>query len=42
MTEQETNANNILLGPFAQQMVNYSPIPVLSIQPKEIYEISTR
>lgn len=42
MTEQETNANNILLGPFAQQMVNYSSIPVLSIQPKEIYEISTR
>jgi len=42
MTEQETNASNILLGPFAQQMVNYSQIPVLSIQPKEIYEISTR
>ncbi len=42
MTEQETSANNILLGPFAQQMVNYSHIPVLSIQPKEIYEISTR
>lgn len=42
MTEQETNASNILLGPYAQQMVNYSHIPVLSIQPKEIYEISTR
>ncbi len=42
MTEQETNASNILLGPFAQQMVNHSPIPVLSIQPKEIYAISTR
>ncbi len=42
MTEQETNANNILLGPFAQQMVNHSSIPVLSIQPREIYEISTR
>lgn len=42
MTEQETDANNILLGPFAQQMVNYSHVPVLSIQPKEIYEISTR
>ncbi|HLN52284.1 MAG TPA: universal stress protein [Lentimicrobium sp.] len=42
MTEQETSANNILLGPFAQQMVNYSQIPVLSIQPKEVYEISTR
>jgi len=42
MTEQETNASNILLGPFAQQMVNHSPVPVLSIQPKEIYAISTR
>ncbi|MBW6491409.1 MAG: universal stress protein [Lentimicrobium sp.] len=42
MTEQETTASNILLGPYAQQMVNYSPVPVLSIQPKEIYSISTR
>ncbi len=42
MTEQETTASNILLGPFAQQMVNHSPFPVLSIQPKEIYSISTR
>lgn len=42
MTEQETTASNILLGPFAQQMVNYSSVPVLSIQPKEIIEISTR
>ena len=42
MTEQETNASNILLGPFAQQMVNHSPVPVLSIQPHEIYSISTR
>jgi len=42
MTEQETTASNILLGPFAQQMVNFSPIPVLSIQPREIYAISTR
>ncbi|MFH1119310.1 MAG: universal stress protein [Bacteroidota bacterium] len=42
MTEQETTASNILLGPFAQQMVNYSPVPVLSIQPKEIIAISTR
>lgn len=42
MTEQETTASNILLGPYAQQMVNHSPIPILSIQPKEIYSISTR
>jgi nucleotide-binding universal stress UspA family protein len=36
MTEQETTAKNLLLGPYAQQMVNHSPIPVLSIHPKEL------
>lgn len=36
MTEQETAAKNVLLGPYAQQMVNHSPIPVLSIHPKEL------
>ncbi len=36
MTEQETKAANLLLGPYAQQMVNHSPIPVLSIHPKEL------
>jgi nucleotide-binding universal stress UspA family protein len=35
MTEQETTATNILLGPYAHQTVNHSPIPVLSIHPKE-------
>jgi nucleotide-binding universal stress UspA family protein len=34
MTEQETPAN-ILLGPHAQQMINNSPIPTLSIHPQE-------
>ena len=34
MTEQETPAN-ILLGPHAQQMINQSPIPLLSIHPQE-------
>jgi nucleotide-binding universal stress UspA family protein len=34
MTEQETPAN-ILLGPHAQQLVNQSPIPVLSMHPQE-------
>jgi nucleotide-binding universal stress UspA family protein len=34
MTEQETPAN-ILLGPHAQQMVNQSPVPILSIHPVE-------
>ncbi len=31
MTEQETTAANLLHGPYASQMVNHSPIPVLSI-----------
>ena len=35
MTEQEKTAKNLLLGPYAQQMVNHSPIPVLSMHPKE-------
>jgi nucleotide-binding universal stress UspA family protein len=36
MTEQEISAKNLLLGPYAQQMVNHSPIPVLSIHPKDL------
>ncbi|HSW67637.1 MAG TPA: universal stress protein [Bacteroidales bacterium] len=33
MTEQETTTANLWLGPFAQQLVNRSPVPVLSIHP---------
>lgn len=35
MTEQERATKNLWLGPYAQQMVNHSPIPVLCIHPKE-------
>jgi nucleotide-binding universal stress UspA family protein len=42
MTEQETSATNLLLGPYAQQMVNHSPIPVLTIRSKSIYDYQTR
>jgi nucleotide-binding universal stress UspA family protein len=35
MTEQETTTANIFLGPYAHQIVNHSPIPVLSIHPRE-------
>jgi nucleotide-binding universal stress UspA family protein len=35
MTDVNDQANTILLGPFAQQLVNYSPIPVLSLHPKD-------
>lgn len=31
MTEQEKTTKNLWLGPYAQQMVNHSPIPVMSI-----------
>jgi len=36
MTEQEKKAANFLLGNFAQQMINHSPVPVLSVRPKEM------
>lgn len=36
MTEQEKSAANLWLGPYAQQMVHHSPIPVLSIHPTEL------
>ena len=36
MTEQETKTSNLWLGPYASQMVNHSPIPVLSIHPDRI------
>jgi nucleotide-binding universal stress UspA family protein len=35
MTEQEKTTSNLWLGPYAAQMVNHSPIPVLCIHPKE-------
>ena len=38
MTEQET-PSNILLGAQAQQLINQSPIPVLSIHPQEKFTL---
>lgn len=35
MTEQETTTANLWLGPYAAQMVNHSPIPVLSVHPQK-------
>jgi len=35
MTEQETSTANLWMGPYAAQMVNHSPIPVLSVKPKD-------
>jgi nucleotide-binding universal stress UspA family protein len=42
MTEQETSPFNLLVGPYAQQMVNNSPFPVISINPFETMQVSTR
>ncbi len=35
MTEQGTTTANKFLGPYAQQLINNSPIPVLSLRAKE-------
>jgi nucleotide-binding universal stress UspA family protein len=35
MTEQEAQIGSFFLGKFAQQMVNHSPVPVISIAPRE-------
>lgn len=37
MTEQSKALSNFILGSYAQQMLNKSPIPVLSITPQEIF-----
>jgi nucleotide-binding universal stress UspA family protein len=37
MTEQEESVTGFIVGPYAQQVVNHSHIPVLSITPQETY-----
>jgi len=39
MTDVQDQANSILLGPFAQQLVNYSTVPVISIHPKNNFTL---
>lgn len=39
MTEQEEATHNIWLGPYAQQMVNHSSIPVMSVHPKTVFNL---
>lgn len=36
MTEQENKASDIMLGQYAQQMVNHSPVPVLSVHREDV------
>ena len=42
MTEQSASALNLFLGAYAQQMIHRSPLPVMSIQPKELLRVLTR
>jgi hypothetical protein len=37
MTEQNEPISSVVIGSYAQQMLSKSPIPVLSITPKEIF-----
>ncbi len=37
MTEQNFSFSDFVLGSQAQQMLSKSPIPVLSVTPKEIF-----
>jgi nucleotide-binding universal stress UspA family protein len=42
MTEQTTALSNLILGSYAYQMLNSSPIPVLSVTPKNIFMTTYR
>jgi nucleotide-binding universal stress UspA family protein len=39
MTEQDENVTDFIMGPYAQQIVNHSLIPVLSITPQATYVV---
>jgi len=41
MTDQESTTSNLWMGPYAQQTVNHSPFPVLSIHARELMTIQT-
>lgn len=40
MMEQESSDANMLLGQYAQQLVNYSSVPILCVQPKEVFVLA--
>lgn len=42
MTDQEPRAINLLLGQYAQQLINLSSIPVMSVPPKELMLMGSR
>ena len=39
MTDSQDQASSIMLGPIAQQLINNSPVPVLSIHPKDSFTL---
>jgi nucleotide-binding universal stress UspA family protein len=41
MTEQETKLSGLILGPYAQQMINRSPFPVMCVHNKELIRVLT-
>jgi nucleotide-binding universal stress UspA family protein len=40
MTEQETTTANVFLGTDARQLINHSPVPVLSMRAKELVSLN--
>jgi len=42
MTDQTTSFKNLFLGPYAEQMIHRSPIPVMSIKPKDLISVMSR
>lgn len=41
MTEQDAKMSSLFLGPYAQQMVNRSPFPVMCVHSKELIRVLT-
>ncbi len=40
MTEQETTLSNLLLGSYAQQMINHCHLPVISLRSRNLYDFA--
>lgn len=41
MSQQESTTANLWMGPYAQQTINRSPIPVMCIRPKDTLAAGT-
>ena len=40
MTDQDSELSGFFLGPYSQQIIHYSKVPVLAIKPKDLYTSS--